>query len=185
MTVPTALICNKPDRRMWESLVVSWRHAPWFWLSAPLSGRSITSYSYIVVVNYLNRTVISSRVHTWISKPIPIRITLIRITFHDMESYFKHESRLPIWQPFKSRLNGSASKSIHIMRFNVDSDRKWLRYSGVDTTKNWIGSKNGRIYVLWVLVFPLSHCMLFVQWSVAEPDYYFFLRGGGGMENTV
>ena len=37
-------------------------------------------------------------VHTWISKPIPIRIALTRMTFHSMDSYFKHESRLSIWQ---------------------------------------------------------------------------------------
>ena len=34
--------------------------------------------------------------YTWISKPFPIRITLIRITFNGMTSYFNHESRLPI-----------------------------------------------------------------------------------------
>ena len=42
----------------------------------------------------------SSRVHNRISKPVPIQITLIRMAFHGMDSYFKPESRLPIWQPF-------------------------------------------------------------------------------------
>ena len=76
-----------------------------------------------------------SRVHTWISKPFPIRITLIRITFNGMASYFKHESRLPIWQPFDLDKNGSASQSfltVRIMGNNVNPDRKRFRYSGVD-----------------------------------------------------
>ena len=39
---------------------------------------------------------INSRVHNRISKPVPIQITLIRMAFHGMDSYFKPESRLPI-----------------------------------------------------------------------------------------
>ena len=38
----------------------------------------------------------NSRVHTWISKPFPIRFTLIQMTFLSMDSYFKPESRLPL-----------------------------------------------------------------------------------------
>ena len=41
-----------------------------------------------------------SRVLTWISKPFPIQFTLIRMTFHGMDRYFKPELRLPFWQPF-------------------------------------------------------------------------------------
>ena len=37
---------------------------------------------------------IISRVHTLKSKPFPIQITLIRMTFHGMDSYFEPESRL-------------------------------------------------------------------------------------------
>ena len=42
----------------------------------------------------------SSGVHTWISTPFPIRITLIRITLHGMDSYINPLLRLPLWQPF-------------------------------------------------------------------------------------
>ena len=44
----------------------------------------------------------SSCVHIWTSKPFPIRITVIRMTFQGMDSYFKSESRLTIWQSFNT-----------------------------------------------------------------------------------
>ena len=39
-----------------------------------------------VVVDWENLDI--SRVHTWISKPFPIQIILIRMTFHVMYGYF-------------------------------------------------------------------------------------------------
>ena len=43
------------------------------------------------IICLLRKQRLMSRVHIRISKPIPIRITLIRVTFHGMTSYFKHE----------------------------------------------------------------------------------------------
>ena len=52
-----------------------------------------------------------------------------------MTSYFKNESRLPIWQPYdpdKTYLQRNRFLIVHIMGNNVNPDQKRFRYSGVD-----------------------------------------------------
>ena len=50
-----------------------------------------------------------SRVHTWLSKPIPIRITLIRMTFHGIDNFWN-----------TNRDYTSDSLSILIMRICIE-----------------------------------------------------------------
>ena len=74
-----------------------------------------------------------SHVHTWISKPIPIRSTLIRTTFHGQ--LFKTQIERTPLIAFWSTLNGSAPKSFFTL--SISWGLMWIQIGNILDTQVW------------------------------------------------